>query len=116
VSVQLSTKIEAQVETAFDPDELVKAPLPPAFVGGLAEALQEVVWAWLHEHAPADILEVTWFAGEFDRYARDAERQGGRIQTDLAKDIPQDLPKVLETLEAHGGNLHCVSMIAGGAC
>jgi hypothetical protein len=117
VSVQISAETETQTETVarIDEDEVVKAPLPPAFVAGLAEALQEVVWQWLHEHAPADLLEVTWFAGEFDHYAREAERRGGRVPADLAKQIPQDLPTVLEALEAHGGNLRAVAMIRGGA-
>jgi len=37
------------------------------------------------------------------------------VPADLAKQIPQDLPTVLEALEAHGGNLRAVAMIRGGA-
>lgn len=77
--------VQAHCDILIQDDEVVKAPLPPAFVGGLAEALQEVVWNWLHEHAPNDLQEVTWFAGEFDRYAREAEAREGRVPADLAK-------------------------------
>ncbi|MGA2111773.1 MAG: hypothetical protein ABSG98_06435 [Anaerolineales bacterium] len=92
----------------------VVAPLPPAFVGGLSEACQEVVWAWLHDHAPKDLIDVAWYASEFDLYSREAEAGGGHVPADLATQICEDLPRVLETLQAHGGDLHAVCMIAGG--
>jgi len=108
MSIQLGT------EAPISNSELVKAPLPPAFVGGLSEACQECVWTWLHEHAPKDLIEVAWYASEFDRFAREAEARGGRVPADLAKQTCEDLPRVLESLQAHGGNLHAVVMIAGG--
>ncbi len=92
-------------------EEDVEAPLPPAFVAGLAEAGQEVVWAFLYEHAPRVITDILWRASQFDQYARDADVHGGRVAAELAREVTRDLPAYLLQLEAQGCNLRLVSMI-----
>ncbi len=109
MSVQTSTDILAQT----DEDEVVKAPLPPAFVAGLAEALPGGIWNWLHEHAPSDLIEVTWSPASSTATPRGrGPRRAVCLPTWPRR--PRGTARVLEGLQAHGGNLHAVCMISGG--
>ena len=102
------------LEVKVSANEVVVAPLPPAFVRGLAEAGQELLWAWLHDHAPKGLTSMLWYASEFDRYSREAETHGGQVPADLAQDVTRDLPLMLQALEQEGGNLKMVALIGGG--